>query len=124
MVEGEIISLPQNFGRGVRFEFEVNEVITPSHITLPSKIRISWYEPVSLHNGERWCLTVRLKRPHGSLNPGGMDYEQWLFTHHIGATGYVRHKSENGLLEPANQRSIQFFRQTLDQRLSTALSES
>jgi competence protein ComEC len=29
--------------------------------------------------GERWRLTVRLKAPHGSLNPHGFDYELWLW---------------------------------------------
>jgi competence protein ComEC len=33
---------------------------------------------------------VRLKRPHGNLNPHGFDYEAWLFERGIRATGYVR----------------------------------
>jgi len=35
----------------------------------------------------------RLRRPQGFRNPGGFDYERWLFVHDIGATGYVRDAS-------------------------------
>lgn len=42
------------------------------------------------HAGERWQLVVRLKRPHGNLNPHGMDIELWLLERNIRATGYIR----------------------------------
>jgi competence protein ComEC len=42
-----------------------------------------------VHPGERWTFTVRLRRPHGNLNPNGFDYEAWLLERGIGATGYV-----------------------------------
>jgi competence protein ComEC len=47
---------------------------------------------VPVRAGERWRFTVRLKRPHGNLNPHGFDYEAWLFERGIRATGYVRPK--------------------------------
>ena len=57
---------------------------------LPKKVRLSWFEPpVSLRNGDNWQLEVRLRRPRGSRNPGGFDYEKWLFREHIAAVGYV-----------------------------------
>jgi competence protein ComEC len=40
--------------------------------------------------GERWKLTVRLKRAHGNANPHGFDYEAWLLEQGVRATGYVR----------------------------------
>src|SRR5690606_7639089 len=43
--------------------------------------------------GERWQLTVRLKRPRGTANPHAFDYEAWLFERGLRATGYVRPKS-------------------------------
>jgi len=48
-----------------------------------------------LRAGERWRLTLRLRRPHGSLNPHGFDYEAWLLERNIRATGYVRPDSGN-----------------------------
>ena len=65
-------------------------------------MRLSWYESApALAVGERWSLTVRLKRPHGFSNPGGFDYERWLFQRGIQATGYVRSKADNRRLGPA-----------------------
>ena len=43
-----------------------------------------------LHPGERWRLTVRLRRPHGNANPQGFDYEAWLLERNIRALGAVR----------------------------------
>ena len=58
---------------------------------LPSHIRLSWLDVAdSPQMGECWQLTVRLRRPRGFSNPGGFDYEGWLFRQRIGATGYVR----------------------------------
>ena len=48
--------------------------------------------------GERWQLTVRLRRPRGSANPYGFDYEAWLLERDIRATGNVRVRSGNHLL--------------------------
>ena len=43
-----------------------------------------------LHPGERWRLTVRLRRPHGNANPQGFDYEAWLLERNIRVLGAVR----------------------------------
>lgn len=43
--------------------------------------------------GQRWRFTVRLKRVHGARNPGGFDYELWLWEQGILATGWVRARS-------------------------------
>src|SRR6202007_623097 len=72
---------------------------------LPSRIQLSWYRSSAyedqpalfagmVHPGERWRFTVRLGRPHGLVNPHGFDYEAWLLERGIGATGYVRTRTE------------------------------
>ena len=70
-------------------------------VTLPERLSLAWYrgfdagslirapsEPVKA--GDRWELTVRLRKPHGSLNPHGFDLEQWMFVQDLRASGYVR----------------------------------
>ncbi len=47
-------------------------------------------QPQTLHAGERWQMSVKLKAPHGNSNPHGFDYELWLWEQGIQATGYVR----------------------------------
>lgn len=95
---GRVVSLPQSFERGQRFEFQVDDVESPG-ARVPQRLWLSVYQrgdpeeggaAVRFRAGERWALTVRLKRPHGSANPGGFDYEAWLLERNLRATGYVR----------------------------------
>jgi competence protein ComEC len=100
-VIGVVSSLPSQGERGVRFEFETESASGGER--LPEKLLLWWYQegeaalPV-LQPGERWRLTVRLRRPHGQVNPNGFDYEAWLLERGIGATGYVRGRGEQRLL--------------------------
>jgi competence protein ComEC len=98
-VVGVIAKLPQPFHRGIRFQFDVESVLT-SEAQVPKRISLAWYgswQPASgsiatpdLRVGERWQMTVRLRRPHGTANPHGFDYEAWLLERGVRATGYVR----------------------------------
>lgn len=97
-VTGVVAGLPQPFDGGVRFDFDV-ERAEPAAARLPRRISLAWYNGASreafqdiaaIRAGERWRFTVRLRRPHGSANPHGFDYESWLLQRAIGATGYVR----------------------------------
>lgn len=104
---GVVASLPQAFENGVRFEFDVER----SSLSVPSRIALSWYRGLRpqedddfhvlppIRAGERWRLTVRLRRPHGNVNPHGFDYEGWLFERGLRATGYVRKSGENRRLD-------------------------
>ena len=107
---GVVASLPHPSERNVRFEFDVERVLT-AHAVVPRHIVLSWWantprdtKPAALPSvgpGERWQLTVRLRRPHGSANPHGFDYEAWMLERDLRATGYVRTRSGNYRLTPA-----------------------
>jgi competence protein ComEC len=91
---GVVDSLPYAFAQGVRFNFAV-EHVAGAATTVPPRIALAWYasaaaKPATIQPGERWRLTVRLQRPHGSANLGGFDYEAWLLEQGVRATGYVR----------------------------------
>ena len=97
-VTGVVAGLPQPFERGVRFDFDIEQA-EPAAARLPQRVVLSWYSGSSreefqdiafIRAGERWQFNVRLKRPHGSANPRGFDYESLLLQRAIGATGYVR----------------------------------
>lgn len=95
LVQGDIIGLPEYNTRRVRFDFRVTQASVP----LPDKLRLSWYYPKQkVAAGQSWQFLVKLKQPHGTLNPGGFDYEKWLFINHIGATGYIRKTQTASLL--------------------------
>jgi competence protein ComEC len=98
---GRIASLPVEFAGGQRFVFEtetVDALALKPGTSLPRRLWLSHYfparreghAPLRFRAGERWALTARLKRPHGTVNPGGFDYEAWLFTRNLRATGSLR----------------------------------
>lgn len=65
---------------------------------LPARIRTSWYRSdAQLAAGQCWRFTLRLRAPRGSANPGGADYEAWLFRQRIGASASVRDAEPCGI---------------------------
>ncbi|MFK3617406.1 DUF4131 domain-containing protein, partial [Coxiella burnetii] len=64
--------------------------------------------------GDKWRLTVKLKPPHGLSNPGGFDYQRWLFIHGIRATCYVINRRPFKLLSrSALEKPFDYFRQSI-----------
>ena len=118
LISGSVSSIPVSNDNVQRFEFNVEShrilaVEEPqSDQVFPKKIRLSWYYGRAVNAGESWQFEVRLKPPHGFMNPGGFDYEAWLFQHGIHATGYVRKSSLNKRLQ-LSSGSIDFVRQSL-----------
>jgi competence protein ComEC len=126
VVEGTVASLPERDARRARFEFEVAKLYPgDASPAAPGRILLNWYYPdTELHVGDRWRLHVRLKRPHGLRNPGGFDYEAWLFRHRIRATGYVRDDRDNRLLLSRSwDQPVNRLRQTLAQEIAATLGE-
>ncbi|HHM06504.1 MAG TPA: DNA internalization-related competence protein ComEC/Rec2 [Gammaproteobacteria bacterium] len=125
VVEGRIASLPEKDGRRERFYFDVlqweNATLASSG---PKRLLLSWYQGAPpLVAGQRWRLTVRLKPPHGFMNPGGYDYEKRLFRQRVRATGYVRNRGERRLLEDAPP-GLDRMRQALTERIRQILGDS
>jgi competence protein ComEC len=113
LVEGQVQAQPlQLRGSVTRLQFHVDRIQDGSRwISYDADIRLGWYlqEPPP-QPGERWQLAVRLKRPHGFANPGGFDYERWLFQQGIRATGYVREDARNQRLAAARLTLLQSWR--------------
>ncbi len=125
---GVVASLPQFSERSVRFELDVEGVSTPA-ARVPSRIVLSWWgralSPPEVHAGERWRFTVRLKRPHGTSNPHGFDYEAWLLERGIRATGYVRPRGAERVTPMVHRPSywVEAVRERLRTRILTALAD-
>lgn len=82
-VSGIVSALPEPGPFRTRFMIDTGQ--------RPDHLRLSWYDDApDLRPGD--CLRVRAKlsAPHGSANPGGFDYEQWLWREGIDATGYIK----------------------------------
>jgi competence protein ComEC len=72
----------------VFFVIESND----THDQLNGKtVSLSWYYgSFELQPAQRYRLTFRAKQRHGGMNPQGFDYELWLVSRGIAATGYIR----------------------------------
>lgn len=97
LVTGVVASIPLEDSRKRRFEFDIETLeYNKKQRESIGKVRISWYHKrgakykKNLKAGQRWQFWLRLKQPHGFMNPGGFDYEGWLYSKKIRATGYVR----------------------------------
>jgi competence protein ComEC len=133
-VQGMVSHMPQPGLDGVRFRFDVDEArLAGQRVQLPRTLSLGWYggpakdaarsidaepdaytlsrQPQPLRAGERWRMTVRLKAPHGNMNPHGFDYELWLWEQGVGATGYVRATPK----DPAPQRLAATWQHPVEQ---------
>jgi competence protein ComEC len=102
VVTGAIVDLPRAGLMGTRFVFETEAAtLDGAPVRVPQRLALGWYRGFDgdamvagaaedLRAGDRWQLTVRLKQPHGSLNPHGFDLELWLWERGIRASGSVR----------------------------------
>jgi len=132
VVTGVIASLPQRSAAGLRFRFEVEAAsMQGAPVRLPPVLALGWYrgmhddaalsEPqADLRAGQRWRFGLRLRRPHGNLNPHGFDYELQLFEQGVRATGHVRDAPPPALL----QRAAGFPIERLRQRVRDAIDAS
>ncbi len=116
-VVGVVTQMPQRIDGGLRLRLAVESArmadASQASVRLPPILLLGWYGDAGFsfgssssgsrgtaallanlanppHAGERWRMTVRLKAPHGNLNPHGFDYELWLWEQGVRATGYVR----------------------------------
>ena len=92
VVSGRIVGLPQRDDRLQRFDLRADEAGNATIGNLPGVaarlLHLSWDS--SEHTpapGERWRLPLRLKRPRGTMNPGGFDFERWALQRRIAANG-------------------------------------
>ncbi|HOM12234.1 MAG TPA: DNA internalization-related competence protein ComEC/Rec2 [Rubrivivax sp.] len=124
---GVIEHMPQPGAQGTRFVLRTDGTsLQGQPARVPERVALGWYggfdgdallaaAPPPLRAGQRWSLSVRLRRPHGTLNPHGFDLELWLFEQRIGATGTVRggSGSANRLLDEHAGASLERARQRL-----------
>ncbi len=126
LVQGYIENIPQAVSSdNYRFTFIVEQLQSESGSTwLPMtiKTRLRWYKNApALRARESWQLRVRLKLPRGLANPGGFDYERWLFSQQFDATGYVRNSTENTQLTSKSCSHIDCWRQFLSEQIVASI---
>lgn len=100
-VIGVVDDLPAEDANRTQFTLQVESAHDQQKAIypFPKRIQLAWYQKhrfakkVNKHPpvlpGQRWQLTVRLKRPHGLVNPYKKDTEIHYIEKHIQASGYV-----------------------------------
>lgn len=129
IVEGTVTSIPDKRESGGRFRFQIDKVHTKHNptqsIPLSGEVRLSWYRTQQIPEaGEKWQLVVRLKQGYGFRNPGGFDYEKWLFSERLIATGYVRKSAENERIEVAKPYAVNTFRSHILEKIHALVPDT
>ena len=123
VVEGTVSSIPNVGPLRTRFVFDIDRTVSPD-VDFRSRVILNWYRGAErLRAGDRWRLRVKLKQPHGYMNPGGFDYERWLFARRVGAVGYVRDNGFDVQRLGVSRLSLQRLRQRSVDMISTALEQ-
>ena len=140
-ITGVVASLPQRSSAGLRFSFDVEQAqlapLAGDAVALPATISLGWYagfhedaalsQPQrELRAGQRWRFTVRLRQPHGNMNPHGFDYELLLFEQGVRATGYVRDSVRQApalLLDAAAGHPIERSRQRVRDAIDASVAD-
>lgn len=134
-VTGRVVGMPVQRSRLQRFELQTSALQTLDQQPVAEhgigRIRLNWYstERPLPRVGARLQLVVKLKRARGLSNPGAFDYEKWLYSRRITATGYVRDKLFDASSAQLPSQSgwhagLAGARQRLSLRLDEALGDS
>jgi competence protein ComEC len=129
VVTGIVATMPQRNEAGQRFRLQVEEArVGGERAVLPPKLLLGWYggaepagdgrielqaRPPELRPGERWRWTVRLKAPHGHVNPHGFDYELWLWE--------LRRLTGRGTLPPTQSGRVRRPKHGRERQMGTVL---
>ncbi|MDQ6627635.1 MAG: DNA internalization-related competence protein ComEC/Rec2 [Pseudomonadota bacterium] len=135
VLTGVVASLPQKGSSGLRFSFDLDAASRRRDgAALPQRIALGWYagfhEDAALSQpqkelsaGQRWQFTVRLRRPHGNLNPNGFDYELQLFEQGVRATGYVRDSPAPVLVGESGGYTVERLRQRVRNGIEASVAD-
>jgi competence protein ComEC len=119
LISGKIVELPITKKEFTSFILETKKI---DLATVETRIKLSWYQnPPELFAGDRLELFAKLKRPHGTMNPGGFDWELELFSKKIRASGYVIN-SKNYQIAHEKSFSLNKLRQTIEKQIDLSLS--
>ncbi len=102
-ITGDVSSLVIT-DKNIRFNLNITQ-IDDEHLFYAKTFRLSWREPTwQVQQGQQVRLLVKVKPAHGFANESGFNYQQWLFSEGINATGYFKSDVDNKLID--NRKTI------------------
>jgi len=111
-VTGTVASIPEASLKRVQFEYLIDSIEQTT--CKPMRVLVSQYHygksnKLSVTIGERWQLTLRLKKARGFWNWGSFDYEAFLLQKGIQWTGVIVEKKPSK--HPETRQNIQTAQQ-------------
>jgi competence protein ComEC len=90
-VQVQIEGLPEYTPYGLRFRVKPLKVVSRINYPISTQMRWQLTTPLKLdlRPQQIWQITVSLRRPHGISSAGAFDYQAWLLSEGISATGKV-----------------------------------
>jgi len=124
IIVGHIVDLPQQIDGRWQFYFTLEQLqFKNKQYDFTGKIRLTWYKNRhELYPGQRWQLTVRLKRPHALSNFGVHNYSPQV--KRISAIGYIRDLPAAKLLQEPSAWHIDNWRYHLALAIYQALPDN
>ena len=116
-VNATIVDLPKRIERQTRLSLRLD---ASAELGGVRNVRVGFYGDTPLRAGERWQMRVKLRRPHGEVNPGGFDFERAAAANQIDAVGYIVKLGPR--LQAAH--GIVALRERLSDQIAEALPES
>jgi competence protein ComEC len=122
LMEAWVMDLPTRDERSWRMEVEARAVYwrdTPLQ-KFPRRGVVHWYDsdrhssPMVIAPGEIWRFEVRLRKPNGTRNPRGFDYEAWMLEKGLGFGGSVQQNKHS--IRPQRIGREESFEVWIDQR--------
>ena len=124
VIGARVASFPMPRESGYVFELVDSEARGTAATALPARMRVSWRAAPRAPRLGDWCeLHVRLRRPHGLANPGGIDVERAALVRHLGASGYVIAHPGNHCARIATRRELDGLRAWLARGIEHAVVE-
>jgi len=90
-VQVQVEGLPEYTPYGLRFRVKPLKVVSRINYPISTQMRWQLTTPLKLdlRPQQIWQITVSLRRPHGVSSAGAFDYQAWLLSEGISATGKV-----------------------------------
>lgn len=134
-VDARVLGLPAaargGHGDSVQFDARIEAAEPAAAALVGHRVRLAAYarDGAALPTfpaGSRWRLSVRLRRPSGLVNPGGLDFERRAVELRLAATGYLADAGQAQPLPSApgvgNWRGVvDAVRERLGRRIDDAL---
>lgn len=117
IILGTVASIPIKNSDKTQFHFALEQI---NHQPAQGLIQLAWYNNApAIQAGQRWQLSVKLKKPRNFHNPGSYDYVNSLAARHIHWTGYIH--SRNNQFITQTHPSLDWLQ--LRERLGAALTK-